>query len=535
MVSRLTILIAGFSLAYSFLVFHLYQLQLEKGDYYLARAAALNGAGLQYERRGSIYFTDKQGNGVPAVSNKDFPTVYAVPKTIVDAKGAAVSIAPLFGLDPALLEKKFANKDDSYELLGKKVSSELADQVDKLNIKGIYVNILPQRFYPFGTLAAHVLGYVGPSKSDLGFEGHYGVEEQYNEMLSGKDGEEGQSLALTIDPNIQLEAERILEKLVTEKKAKNGSLVVEDPKTGKILTMASFPNYDPNNYTLSNVSSYLNPVTQEIYEPGSVFKIITMAAGIDSGKITPNTTYTDTGSLVLNGKKIMNWDLQAHGTMTMTNVIEKSLNTGAAFAEARTGNDVFSSYVKKFGFGEKTGIDLQGELKGNIKSLFKADSPQIAFTTASFGQGVAVSTIELAGAFSAIANGGTLYRPYLDSALSPQAVRSVISNSTARQVTGMMVSALEKAEVAKINGYSIAGKTGTAQVADLTYGGYYPDRVIDTYAGFGPTSDPRFVIIIKLTEPEGAPLAGTTVVPVFRDLAQFIINYYNIPPDKLSQ
>ncbi len=533
MVSRLTLLIGAFTLAYSFLVFHLYQLQMEKGEYYLARAASMHGMALSYGNRGTIYFTDRDGNKVPAVSNKEFPTVFATPKLIEDPKLAAQAISSLMDLPAADLTKRLSNKADTYELLGKKVNDEVASSIEALHIKGVTVQTVSERFYPFGKLAAHILGYVGPSQTDLGTIGHYGVEEYYDEDLHGKvNNGEGETLTLTIDPNVQIEAERIIKNLVINKKAKAGSVVVQDPKTGKILAMGSYPTFDPNAYSQSSVKTFLNPVVQEVYEPGSVFKPITMAAGIDAGKITPNTTYQDNGVLELNGKKIRNWDLQSYGLTTMTGVIEHSLNVGAAYAESKTGNETFASYVKRFGFGEKTGIDLLGEAKGNLAEISKPQAPQIAFATASFGQGVAVSTLEIVNAFSAIANGGTLMRPYVNAEMEPKKIRTVISKSTAEQVAGMMISALDKAQVAKINGYSLAGKTGTAQVPDLVHGGY-TDQVLNTYVGFGPTTDPRFTIMIKLDQPEGAPLAGATVVPAFRDLAQFILNYYNIAPDSL--
>jgi len=296
--------------------------------------------------------------------------------------------------------------------------------------------------------------------------------------------------------------------------------------------MGSYPTFDPNRYSEAELGDFLNPVTQQIYEPGSVFKIITMAAGIDAGKIATSTTFNDTGVLILNGKKIQNWDHKAYGRVTMTNVIEKSLNTGAAFAERTTGDKIFTDYVTKFGFGEPTGVDLPYELKGDLRRL-NPSSPAIAFATASFGQGVAVTQMGLINAVAAIANDGELMRPYVNADLAPHSVRTVITKKTADAVTEMMVSAVDKADVASISGYSIAGKTGTAQVPDFVHGGY-TDKVINTYVGFGPTSNPRFAILIKLNEPEGAPVAGLTVVPAFRDLAQFILNYFNIPPDRLG-
>ncbi len=544
MVARLTVLTAVVTIAYGALLFHLYTLQLQKGEYFLARAESqyISPTALKAER-GAIYFEDKNGNRLPAAINKKFSVIYAVPKVIDDAQETANAVAPILKLKVSDLEKKFSKKDDAYEALVKKADSAMVASVNDLKLKGIYVEAVPERFYPFGKFAAHVLGYFGPNKNDAGESGFYGLEQFYNEELTGRVGEvnegeivepvAGDNIITTIDPNIQTQAERIIEDLVVKFKATGGSVVVEDPKTGKILTMASVPEFDPNTYAKSPLKSFLNPAAQELYEPGSVFKIITMAAGIDAGKITPETTFFDSGVLMVSGKKIQNWDHKGHGTITMTNVIEKSVNTGAAFAERETGHTIFKNYLHKFGFGEKTGIDLPGEVKGDLRNLHET-APAVAFATASFGQGVAVTSLEMINAFAAIANGGKLMRPYLNAEFSSKEVRRVISPATAKAVTQMMISAVDKAEVAKINGYTIAGKTGTAQVPDLTRGGY-TDRVINTYIGFGPTEDPRFVILIKLNEAEGAPLAGISVVPAFRELAEFILNYYAVSPDRLVE
>ncbi len=259
-----------------------------------------------------------------------------------------------------------------------------------------------------------------------------------------------------------------------------------------------------------------------------------MATGIDSGKITPDTTYFDTGSVTLNGRTIQNYDLKTHGPYgkaTMTNVIEHSINTGAVFAERQIGRDIFTEYLNNFGFAEKTGIDLPGELKGDLRQL----SPQardIAFATASYGQGVAVTPIELVNAFAAVANGGNLMRPYVNAALEPKVIRRIITESTAQAVTGMMISAVDKAGIASIANYSVAGKTGSAYIPDFKNGGY-TNKLIDSYAGFGPTSNPRFVILFKVDDLDESQLAATIIVPAFREMAQFMLNYYNIAPDRL--
>ncbi len=542
MVVRFWILIGCLCAAFSLVVFHLYQLQVEKGDYYLARAESQYlASSIVISNRGLIYFTDKNGNRLPAVLNKNFPIIISSPKMIDDAAEAANALAPVLGRTPTDLEAIFSKKSDSYEVLARKADTAIAQQVEDLTIKGVYASIEPGRFYPLGLLASHLLGFAGPSKDSAGESGHYGVEEFYNAELAGVSGTStqrsapGGDLTLTIDPNIQTEAEKVLSGLMSTYKATGGTVIVEDPRTGKILAMESAPGFDPNEYASSSLSAFLNPATQQIYEPGSVFKILTMAAGIDSGKLTPTTKYFDTGSLTLNGKTISNYDLTKHGPYgwaTMTNVIEHSINTGAAFAEREIGRTIFTDYMHRFGFSEKTGIDLPGEITGNLKRLNPKER-DIAFATAAYGQGVAATPIELVTAVGAIANGGNLMRPYLNAALSPQIIRRVVSVSTATQVTGMMISAVDKADVAKIGGYSIAGKTGTALIPDFTRGGY-TDKVIDSYVGFGPTSDPKFTILIKINGLDNSQLAALSVVPAFRDLAQFILNYYNIQPDRIQ-
>ena len=529
---------------YAALLFHLHNIQISNGQYYVAQAESQFAAQNSLKAiRGLIYFTDKNGNRTPAAANKDFIEIYAVPKAIPDPAEAANAIAPVLQESTQVLYKKFSKPDDEYELLEKKASAATVKDIKDIGLEGIYSMRTTERYYPFGSLAAHLLGYVGPNSEDNDLSGRYGLENFYETRLAGEPGEmranrlvppqAGRDLQITLDSNIQMEAARILEQLIKKYSAKGGTVIVQEPRTGKILAMESRPHYDPNLYSESPIGDFLNPTVQKVYEPGSVFKVLTMAAGIDTGKISPDTTFYDSGSLVLNGKTIRNWDLQAYGTVTMTNVIEKSLNTGAAFAQRQTGDKVFADYVDRFGFGEKTGVDLPGELAGDLRTIGPGAQP-VEFATASFGQGVAVTPLQLINAIAVIANGGELMRPYVNAELAPERIRRVISPGTAAQVTAMMVSAVDKAEIAKVSGYTLAGKTGTAQVPDLKYGGY-KDAYINTYVGFGPTTDPRFIILIKLDEPAGAPLAGQTVVPAFRELAQFMLNYYNIPPDRIGE
>lgn len=529
--SRFTFLTLSVVAAYGFLFFHLFDLQVLENKEYRAAAESQFAASLSLPaaNRGSIYFTDRNAKRLPAAINKDFPVIYAVPNVIADPAATAAQAASILGQSAGTLEAHFSKKNSKYVLLDKNPDEETVAKVSEAKIKGIYTESVPRRFYPFGSMAAQILGFVGPNKDNNGSSGKYGAEKFYNEELSRQ-----KDVTLTIDPTIQAQGEHIIQKLLAKHKGKKASMIVEDVETGRILAMGAVPSFDPNSYaSTTNISRFMNPLVQEIYEPGSVMKIITMAAALDSGKITPDTTYHDTGELKLDGYTIHNWDLKAHGTVTMTQAIEGSLNTGAAFAQQRTGNAQFRNYLDKFGFGGKTGIELSGELAGDLRQLAPG-KPQVNFATASFGQGLAVTPLGMLQSLAAIANDGALMRPYLDASAAPQKVRQVVSKEAARQAGRMMVAAVDGGKLAAINGFSIAGKTGTAQVPNNVSGGYTRE-VVHTFIGFFPATDPKVIILLKLDEPAGAPLAGSTVVPAFRDFTQFLINYYQIAPDRMAE
>jgi cell division protein FtsI/penicillin-binding protein 2 len=519
---------------YAFLLFHLYQIQVAKSGYYSAKAESQYAALMaDAERRGTIYFTDKDGNKLPAAMPKSFPVVYAVPNVIADPSALAKQTAEILNVPSGQLLQSFSKKS-SYVILDKNPSAEEVLKVKAAAVKGLYTEDAPRRFYPFGNLASQVVGFVSPNADDNGQSGKYGAEKMYEDTLRG-DGLDsyGADVALTVDPSVETEAEQVIRELAAQFGAKRASVMVADPATGKIVAMGSTPAFDPNKYASSSLKNFRNPLVEDIYEPGSVFKVLTMVAAIDTGKLSPNSTYLDTGTLTLNGKTIKNWDLRAHGTVTMTEVIEGSINTGAAYAAKKAGSDTLRGYFENFGFGKKTGITLPGELPGSL-ATFKSGAPEINFATASFGQGVSATGLQVLQALASIANGGVLMRPYLDANLGPMEIRRVMKADTARKVTDMMVAAVDTAKVAKIKGYAVAGKTGTAQVPDFVHGGY-TDNVIDTYVGFAPASNPRFIALIRLEEPAGAPHAAETVVPAFKRLAEWLLNYYNVPPDRAEK
>ncbi|HEY5220835.1 MAG TPA: penicillin-binding protein 2 [Candidatus Paceibacterota bacterium] len=532
MAYRFTIVVVLLLLAFTYLGFHLYQLQLVKGDYYYAQAESeQSSAASNNGNRGAIYFTDNNGNTLPAAIDQPFPIIYAVPTAVKDPATTAATFAPILNMSVAKLKAIFSRPGDEYELLVNKADPAVAQKVNDLDIPGVYTEFEPERYYPLDTVASQILGYVGPNASNTGESGKYGLEGYYNNLLAGST-----DLVTTIDPNIQIEAEKILDGLVQTTGATGGDVIVMDPMTGKVLAMGGTPSFDPNNYSQFPLTDFLNTDVQGVYEPGSIMKVITMAAGIDSGKITPDTTYDDKGYVNVNGAHITNYNLTTEGAYgagtTMTQVIEHSINTGAIWAENATGNSTYISYLKKFGLDQKTGIDLPGEVSGNMSQL-TPNAPMVDWDTAAYGQGVAVTPIELVSAISAIANGGILMRPYINAALKPQEIRRVISTSTSQQVTQMMVDAVDLAQVAEINGYAMAGKTGSAYIPNPNGGGYL-NELTDSYIGFGPTTDPKFIAFIRLNTIPVTSLAAETVVPAWNQLAQWIINYYNIPPDRTT-
>jgi len=549
---RFTTLTVFFLAGFGLLASNMYFLQVERGDHYRQRAQAQSGAAaLLAAERGAIYFTDKNGSKIPAALNKDYSVIFVVPTEVEDVAEAVSQIkvaipqtyteAYTEEIYTAELTASLSKKNDQYEQLIERATEEQVAIAREADIKGLHVGTVRARYYPFGSVAAHVLGFVGESAETGASEGQYGIEAQYNSALAGTpgrfgDGGEivgsipGKEISLTIDHNIQSQAEKILNKLATDYSAIGGSIIVQDPRTGAILAMASYPTFDPNNYSESNLKDFINPTLQEVYEPGSISKVVTMVAGIDTGAITPSTTYYDSGSLTLDGRTIKNWDLKARGTLTMTEVLEYSVNTGAAFAEQKTGHKAFYDYLLKFGFKDLTGISLPGETAGRLTPLERYPR-DINFATASYGHGISVTPLRLITIISAIANKGVMNQPTITADTPSFEAERIMSESTAEAVTGMMISAVDKARVAAIPRYTVAGKTGTAFVPDFENGGY-TDDVINTYVGFAPATNPRFTILVKLDKPAGAPLAGQTVVPAFAEIARYALTSYNVPPDR---
>ena len=309
MKNRTIPLIIGVVAAYAFLLFRVSELQLAKSGYYTARAASEQSASAAAAmNRGAIYFTNPDGTTLPVAINKDFPTIYAVPYAIADAAEAANTLAPILDMPVDTLQALLGKPHDNYELLVDKADASVANEVAGLDLKGIYVDTRAGALLSFGHGRGTGHRVCRTGRLTTGESGHYGVEGYYDATLAA-----GNDITLTLDPNVQIESEKLLQSVIAANGATGGSIIVEEPKTGKILAMAGYPTFDPNHYASSSFADFLNPTVQAIYEPGSIFKVITMAAGIDAGKITPDTTYDDPGTLEVDGAKITNYDLATHG------------------------------------------------------------------------------------------------------------------------------------------------------------------------------------------------------------------------------
>ena len=516
-------------------------------------------------KRGEIYLKEGGGELYPLAINRDLQMAYLVPKEVDYNKKdeLAEEVSLILSLEKDFVIDKLSDPERMFEILKHRLNDEEVLRLKESNLSGIH--FLPEsvRFYPSGELASQLVGFVA---SDGDREvGRYGLEASFEDTLRGEEGKldqerdtggrwisvtdrnieparNGDTLILTIDHTVQYEVEKIIKEAVERHGADNGSAIVMEPKTGKILAMANYPNFNPNDYrSTEDMSLFMNLNVNLPYECGSVFKTITEAIGIDDGKINPDSTYVDTGVVSEAGYSMKNSDLKSYGVQTMTQVLEKSLNTGAIHIEKQVGNRKFAEYIKRFGFGEKTGIDLPSESAGSIKNL-EAVNRDIQFFTASFGQGLTVTPIQLINAYSAIANKGMLMKPQIlekiihpdgaEEEIQPVEIRKVISEDSALQVSRMLRSVVVNGhgKRADVPGYLVGGKTGTAQVAKYGSKGYEEGLTIGSFAGYAPIDDPQFVILVKIFDPKDVQWAESSAAPTFGSIMKFLLEYYKVEP-----
>jgi len=500
--------------------------------------------------RGEIFFRD----GQILATNTNEKYVFISPREIEEKEETAKSLSGVLNLgEDFVLEK--VKKDNLFEPIKYKITKEEEESLKKLNLTGVYLEEANFRNYPQDSLASQVVGFLGGEG-----KGQYGIEGYYNNVLQGEEKlqeeikspwgigyldkgvEKGYDIFLTLDYNIQFMAEKLLRQAGDNLGIESGQIIVMNPNSGEIIALANFPEFNPNEYSeVEDINIFQNAAIQKIFEPGSVFKPITMAAALEEEKITPQTTYVDKGVVEIGGWPIYNYNNGVWGQRTMTEVLEKSINTGAVFVEQQLDHNLFLKYIEKFGFFEPTGIDLKETCPPN-KEL--KEGREINFATASFGQGIEMTPIQIARAFCAVANGGKLVKPYIVKQISnssekreaqPEISEPIISPKTASQLTAMLVSVVENGygKAAKIPGYYIAGKTGTAQISwsalDIDKNGY-SDKTWQSFIGYTPAFDPKFLILVKLDNPK-TKTAEYSAAPIFHDLAKYIINLWQIPPD----
>ena len=566
---RIRLVFIGIALGACIVVSMLYRVQIIKGQSYADRAES------QYARptisifdRGSIFFQAKDGTHVIGASIARGYFIYVNPHLVTNAQQTYQALSQYIALDHTLFNK-ITSASSSYVELMHKLDDQTALSLQDLKLPGIGVGAEAWRSYPGGALAAQTLGIIGQDSSATTTvaSGRYGLERSYDDVLSrpnqggainafaglfnglgpvldNASNAQG-DLVTTIEPTVQAYLEKVL--FDTSKQWKPDSIggIIMDPQTGAITALSSLPTYDPNDLAhVSDVSVLSNPLVEHVYEMGSIMKPLTMAMGIDAGAITRESTYDDVGCTVIDKKKICNYDGKARGVIPMQEVLNQSLNMGAAYIALKTGSTTMSHYFTNYGLGSTTNIDLPNEANGIIGNLTKRGK-DIDVATASYGQGIAVSPVEMIRGLSILANGGYLVTPHIGSeidytdgtkkilewpksgpVLKPQTVSDVVSMLITVVDTKLANGAL------KMDSYTIAAKTGTAEIADHVNGGYYKDRYLHSFFGFFPAYHPKYIIFLYQIYPKGAEYASATLTQPFDDLTKFLINYYSIPPDR---
>ncbi len=504
-------------------------------------------------QRGAV----RDRNGALLATTVPLLSLYALPKRVADHADAAARLAPILGTTSEAVR---ATLDSGAEwlYLRRRLPEESAKAIELLRIAGLGFETEPKRLYPNDTVGAHVLGFV----NDDGV-GQYGVEGAYDALLRGVPGRlvverdprdrelaiglrtarapvNGTDLTLTIDLVIQTALERELKAAMEKEKATGGSGVILDPRDGAILALASYPTYDPSAVAKADPQSLMDRATSWTYEPGSTMKPFTIAAALDQHVVTPNTTYVDKGCAVIGGRQLCNALGKVYGTSTVTQILEHSANAGAVFVAQKLGAEQLHAYLEAFGFGAKSGVDLTGEAAGDVRPL--AEWYPVDLGTIAFGQGIAATPLQLAAAYAALANGGTLYRPYVVAArrdadgehrTAPVAVRRPVSPETAAALRAMLIASVDNgiASGASVAHFSVAGKTGTAQIPSDD-GRYLDDAYISSVAGFAPANDPRFVAVIVLERPQSKLLGTVTAMTAFRNIAQDALRSMRLQPDR---
>lgn len=554
--SRLFLLIPLFLFLYLAIILRLFFWQVVKAEelHDLGREQSTEAL-ISTAKRGDILFSDE----FPLATNNISYLLYANPKKIDSEDRYARLLAPILENDAASISA-ILDQDLFWVRVKSNLPYDKKEEIAKLKLDALGFQQESTRYYPEASMAAQLVGFVG--KNELGEDaGYFGLEGFYDRQLKGRTGRvymvkdalgnpiltdvreekkiDGRSLVLSIDRSVQYSADRQLKKGVEKYQADGGVVLIMDTKTGKLLASSSYPKFDPQKYYDYDSSLYKNPAVSSLYEPGSTFKVLVMAAGIDAGLVTPDTRCTICSKPVeISSYKIKTWDDKYFPNATMTDVIQHSDNTGMVFVGQKLGVQKMSEYLNRFGMGETTGIDVQGEISGDLRE--EENWLPIDLATASFGQGISITPIQLITAVNSIANGGKLMTPeVVDKIITedgkiieipPKMKERTVSAKTATLVTWMMVNAVEKGEAkwTKIPDYLVAGKTGTAQIP--VAGHYDPTQTNASFVGFFPPKNPRITMLVVLNKPKTSIYGAETAAPIFFAIARDLIQYYNIAP-----
>jgi len=517
--------------------------------------------------RGNIFLKSKTGEETPIASLEEYYTLAIQPNKVTDVNALIREFSDLgIVFDEENVRNRAEKKDDPYEEIVKDVSKKSVDALKEKKISGLFFNKNYRRIYPQQFTGSQVVGFVGSDGSVL--RGQYGLERTYDDVLERistapinvfadvfsdiddtlreKVKKEDADIVLTLDP-VALDA--LHKALVSVQTTWNPEMVggiIMDPKTGKILAMDALPSFDPNEYAEYKTSRFVNPNVESVFEMGSIIKVLTMAAGLDSGKVTPTTTYNDKGTIVLNGYKINNFDKKARGVVSMQEVLNKSLNTGVTFVMQQMGQLEFARYFREvYGLIQKTNIDLPNEVNNLVKNLQSKE--EVNYATASFGQGIALTPIATIRALSVVANGGYLVTPYVaDEIVYKDGTRTKITRpdpvktlkkESSETITQMLVHVVDT-ELGQgkysMKEYALAAKTGTAEIPNAS-GGYREDAYLHSFFGYYPAYEPRFIVLLYQIHPKGgyeARYASQTLTEPFFDIAHTLLSYFSVPPDR---
>lgn len=568
LILRVRLLSAVIVLAALFIIARLYQIQIIKADYYVEKAES------QYVHtktdlysRGSILFTTRDGDDLSAASIQSGYILAANPSQVTrEFSEFCATLEPFIESTIEKCIERMSLPNRTYIELATKLNEEQFSLVDDLDIDGAMLYRNQWRYYPGGSLAARSIGFIGYTDDGTELRGKYGLERHYDDVLFQKrkvmsvnslaelfsnlgdfvykkEGSGSGDVVTSLEPSVSRMLDSVLEETNSQYQSKLTGAIIMDPHTGEIIAMNVVPSFDLNDRSEATIEQFRNPLVEDVYEFGSTIKALTVAAGLDSGSITANSTYYDAGSIELNGFTIRNYDGRGRGTVPMQEILNQSLNTGVSWIVSQMGKEKFREYFLSYKIGSETGIDLPNESYGLVDNLYAAGDVQYA--TASFGQGIAMTPVAAIRALATLANGGKLVTPHLAKEIRyddgvvkkiryPEG-EQVLSEKTSEEISRMLSvvvdDALRGGAVALPN-HSIGAKTGTAQIPDPVNGGYYEDRFLHSFFGYFPAYDPEFVIFMYTVEPQGVKYASETLTLPFMEITKFLINYYSIPPDR---